>query len=628
MKLQNILVLACAMSLLPCCHQVACAQTTQLTFEQWCQTLSADALARRNERLAGLKTKQDVLAWAGDLRHWYQERVGPIVPLDGPQKKEFHGRIDRDGYHVEKWLFETMPGTWTSAHLYVPAKPNAAGVGIVAPIGHWHSGKFCKDYQRLGAFMAHNGVAVLVYDHPGLGERREFWDPVRDESRTGNSPTCEHDRTGLPMATAGLQPSRFYLTEAIRARQFLASFPFVKADKIGFTGASGGGSMSRLLACYLDDAAFSIPVVIIRDQSIGGMGDAEQAVWGDGTRGVSTVDLLATMVPRPVMIVSEIPTDGSKDSYATLRKLYDLAGAPAEATDYYAEATTHGYHTFMIERVFAFLARQYDLGAPDPDTWSKVKALDASESDITAEGLIYQERTQITLLDRIRLMLPTPKGLTLAKLPEVLAISDWQRAPLAYRTNGTIGPTVQVTGAKRMAAGQLGLLDLDPPPTPKKPSVPVLAELLKPVHPATKPAAEPVELPPVGMSALFDLPDCDAQRLLTHFDRSLVGLRVRQILDFAADHPEVQTLEAEGPTWAVPLAFAAPLLPDTVKKVQVKYLPASFRAIVTADPNTTSPGLYIQGLLLWGDVDDVVKLAGQRLAVQYRIDADGRVIAP
>jgi hypothetical protein len=106
-----------------------------------------------------------------------------------------------------------------------------------------------------------------------------------------------------------------------------------------------------------------------------------------------------------------------------------------------------------------------------------------------------------------------------------------------------------------------------------------------------------------------------------------VGLRVRQILDFAADHPHVEELTAEGPAWAVPLAFATPLLPDWIRRVSVKYIPASFRAMVTAEVNTTSPGLYIQDLLSYGDMDDVIRLAGKRLKVQYRIDADGRVIA-
>ena len=82
------------------------------TFQEYVKGLSEQALARRNERSAGLKTQADALRWARDLKQWYRGRVGPIVPLAGPQKRELCGKIQRDGYHVEKWLFETMPGTW------------------------------------------------------------------------------------------------------------------------------------------------------------------------------------------------------------------------------------------------------------------------------------------------------------------------------------------------------------------------------------------------------------------------------------------------------------------------------------------------------------------------------------
>jgi len=132
----------------------------------------------------------------------------------------------------------------------------------------------------------------------------------------------------------------------------------------------------------------------------------------------------------------------------------------------------------------------------------------------------------------------------------------------------------------------------------------------------------------LGHQQLWDEQDCDAQRHLTHHDRCLVGLRVRQILDFVADHPKVEELSAEGPRWAVPLTFAAPLLPKSVKRVKVQYVPIAFREIMSAEVNTTSPGLYVQGLLIHGDIDDVIKLAGERLTVKYRIDADGRVVAP
>ena len=600
----------------------------ELTFPQYVRQLSEQALARRNGRIAKLRTKADALRWAAELKQWYRRRVGPVVPLEGPQRRELCGKVPRDGYRVEKWLFETMPGTFSTSHLYVPARPNAAGVAVVAPIGHWKQGKFAKSYQRLGAYMAHNGVAVLVYDHPGVGERREWYDPVRDEPRAGNSPTDEHDRTGLPVALAGIQPARFYLTEAVRARQFLAGFDFVKPERIGFTGASGGGSITRELACYTDELAFAICVVIIRGPHIGGLGDSEQACWGDGARGVTAGDQLTAAVPRPVMIITERPDDGSKETYATLRKIYDLAGAPKSASDYYAEDTSHAYHCSFIERAYAFLARQFGLDRPDPATWRKVKALTPAESNITRGGYLYRDRPQVTMLQRIALMCPKPKGIARADLPAILAVKDWTRSPLGYRVRGTVGRKVRVTGARRMGEGDLGLLDLDPPPEETAPEAAILDPAVKP-PPRAKPPA-PAGPPPrnLGHNKLGDEPDCDAQRELTHHDRSLVGLRVRQILDFARDHPEVEELSAEGPRWAVPLTFAAPLLPDSVRRVTVKYVPASFRAIMSAEVNTTNPGLYVQGLLIHGDMDDVIRLAGKRLTVHCRINADGVVVAP
>jgi hypothetical protein len=600
-------------------------------WDKWIDELSAAGLKKRNDRIAALKSKEDVMKWAAELRQWYRRRVGPLVPLDGSQKKEFCGKVDRDGYRVEKWLFETMPGTMATGNLYVPDKPNAAGVGLIVAIGHWADGKFQPDNQRVGAYMAYNGIPTLVYDHPGVGERREFYDPVRDEPRAGNTPTSEHNRVGLPAGLAGIQPGRFFITEGARARDFLAGFGFVKRDKIGFTGASGGGSISRMMACYLDDLAFSVPVVIIRGASVSGLSDAEQAMWGSGVIGITASDQLSCIVPRPAMIVTEVPDDGSKDSYDTMRRLYDLVGAPAEATDYYAEDALHGYHCTMVEKVYAFLARNYGLPAAAPKTWEKVKGLTRAECEIFREGYLYRERPQVTLAEQVAKLLPKPRGLTRKDLPTVLAIANWQRSPLPYYIKGRVGKAVRVTGTNAAGDGELCLTDLEVQPRAQPGPAPELAQEVSPApvpKQATRPArATGVLSTALGHNNLWQQPDARAQRLLTCFDRSLVGLRVRQILDFAADHPHVEELTAEGPAWAVPLAFATPLLPDWIRRVSVKYIPASFRAMVTADVNTTSPGLYIQDLLSYGDMDDVIRLAGKRLKVQYRIDADGRVIA-
>lgn len=131
-----------------------------------------------------------------------------------------------------------------------------------------------------------------------------------------------------------------------------------------------------------------------------------------------------------------------------------------------------------------------------------------------------------------------------------------------------------------------------------------------------------------GQSILYAGAEGGAARLLLHFDRCLVGLRVRQILDFLEDHGgKIDSLTAEG-AWSVPLAFAAALAgPELLKAATVRYLPARFRDCLTADLNTTNLGTIVPGLLAHGDIDDVVALAGDRLTVEFRTDPDGRVVS-
>lgn len=570
-------------------------------FERWMRSLQADALARRDRRIEGLRTPEDVAEWAEQLRAWYRRRVGPLLELEGEPRREFHGRVEREGYHVEKWLFEVMPGTFSSANLYVPGKPNDAGVALLAPMGHWAGGKALDEYQNLGGYMACNGIAVLVYDHAGVGERREFWDPVRGESRPGKTPTSEHNRTGDLATLAGIQPARFFLSEAARARDLLASFDFVRPERIGVSGASGGGTMSRFAAAYLDGLAFAIPVCIIRGPHIGG-GDAEQCCWGAGTRGVAAVDLLATMVPRPVMIVTETSFEATAQSYAALRRIYDAARADASATELFAIDDRHGYTHPMIEAVYRFLARQWELGPPDPDTWQHVRLLTEQQTHVCPGGLIYRHRPQVTLQQQIRRIAPAPKGLSREGLPSLLGIADMDRAPVPYAWTGQPGEAVRVTGSTRAGEGELGLLDWKEPHPPQW---------------------------YFGHDFIYKGAEADAARLLLHYDRCLVGLRVRQILDFLGDHEgRALSLAAEG-HWSVPLAFAAAMAgPDLLKAATVRYLPASFRDFLDADLNSTSIGMIVPGLLAHGDIDDVVALAGERLTVPFRVDSDWRVVRP
>lgn len=569
-------------------------------YDRWIGQLAGDAQSRRRARLDTLASADQVLAWAADLRRWFRTGVGPLLPLAGPQKREHVGTIAGDGYSIQKWLFESLPGTWTSANLYVPAAINAAGVAVCAPVGHWPEGKARLDYQRMASFFAVHGIPVLVYDHAGLGERREYVNRITGLSPLGRSPTCEHSHTGALATLAGIAPSRFYITEAARAFEFLASFDFVNEAKIGFTGASGGGTICIMAGAYIDEAVFNIPVCIVRGETIGGTGDAEQQIPGAGVRGVASVDLLATLAPKPTMIVTETNFDASARSYATLRRLYDIAGAPSDATEFFAVADVHGYTRPMIEAAYAFLAKNFGLPAIQAAAWGRVVDLAEPQTWCSPSGLLVRDRPQITLQEQIALLAPQPAGLMRTRLAELLGIADWTRSPVPYAVTGEAAATVVVTGAVTTRPGELGLMAW-----PEKPA----------------------ELCGFGQAALYSWREAGEARRLPEFGRSLIGLRVRQILDFLEDHSGVAIELVGEREWSVPVALACALAPaGLLPRALARYLPACFRDHLHAALNTTPLSTYVPGLLTAGDLNDVVALCDDRLAVEHRVDADGRVI--
>src|SRR5437870_585230 len=69
------------------------------------------------------------------------------LPPKTPLKPVVHGRIDRDGYSVEKVYFASHPGHYVSGNLYRPrtkdgSLPPGKLPAVLCPHGHWRNGRF------------------------------------------------------------------------------------------------------------------------------------------------------------------------------------------------------------------------------------------------------------------------------------------------------------------------------------------------------------------------------------------------------------------------------------------------------------------------------------------------------
>ena len=77
------------------------------------------------------------------------------MPEKRPLNAQIFGKLERDGYTVEKVLIETLPGFYLGGNLYRPRGKQGPFPGVVSPHGHWQSGRLENTATGVGARQGH-----------------------------------------------------------------------------------------------------------------------------------------------------------------------------------------------------------------------------------------------------------------------------------------------------------------------------------------------------------------------------------------------------------------------------------------------------------------------------------------
>src|SRR5262249_27442636 len=88
------------------------------------------------------------------------------TPLQTRVTKEYAG----DGYRRQDLIYQSRPGLWVTANLYLPAQSRGRMPGIVIVHSH-HRPRTQAELQDMGILWARAGSAVLIPDQIGAGER-------------------------------------------------------------------------------------------------------------------------------------------------------------------------------------------------------------------------------------------------------------------------------------------------------------------------------------------------------------------------------------------------------------------------------------------------------------------------
>jgi dienelactone hydrolase len=168
------------------------------------------------------------------------------LPLDYHET----GTIKMEGFTVKNIYFQTLPGVYATANLYIP-DGKGPFPAVINSNGHWPGAKMCESVQSVAQYLAQNGYVSLCLDAFGAGERSTI--PGIEEYHGANLGTS---LLNLGKSLLGIQVS-----ENMRAVDLLCSFPFVDTKNIGATGASGGGNQTLWLTAMDERVKAAVPVV-------------------------------------------------------------------------------------------------------------------------------------------------------------------------------------------------------------------------------------------------------------------------------------------------------------------------------------------------------------------------------
>ena len=319
-------------------------------------------LEDRARTVASIRTPAEVTRRQEHIRERMLAAVGGF-PERTPLNARTTGVLERDGYRVEKLIFESLPGFPVTANVYVPTRGTPPYPAVLGVAGHSDNGKASEPYQRVWISLARRGILAIAWDPPGQGERSEYLDPATGKSRVGVG-TAQHIMAGVQCLLTGANFARYEIWDGIRAFDYLLTRPDVDPARIGVAGNSGGGTQAAYLAVFEPRLAAAAPSCYITSWAKlwrePGPQDAEQVFAGFLKDGLDFGDFLIAFAPKPFQMAAAIrdffPIDGARATFAEARRIYELADAPGRA-GYFEYDDTHGWTKPRREATYRFLER-------------------------------------------------------------------------------------------------------------------------------------------------------------------------------------------------------------------------------------------------------------------------------
>lgn len=287
-----------------------------------------------------------------EIRSGFDKAWGTFPAAPCPLDPKLVGTLDRDGYRIERLTFQTLPDVRMTANLYLPDSPGKHPA-ILAVHGHWKGAKQDPVVQARCIGAAKLGFVVLAVDAFGAGER-------------GVGKALGEYHGGMTAATllpVGLPLSGIQKYENSRAIDYLMTRPEVDGDKIGVTGASGGGNQTMYVAAWDERVKAAVPVCSVGNyQAYLGAGCCVCEVVPGALAFTEESSVLGAVAPRALLVVNatedarQFSVAEAKVSLGQAAPVYEAFGK-ADRLRHAVFVSKHDYSKPMRETAYGWFTR-------------------------------------------------------------------------------------------------------------------------------------------------------------------------------------------------------------------------------------------------------------------------------
>ncbi|HYE99939.1 MAG TPA: acetylxylan esterase [Planctomycetota bacterium] len=598
----------------------------------------------RRAAVAALKTPDDLQRRQAELRRRFLEAIGPL-PERTPLNAKVVGTLRRDGYRIEKVVYESRPNHHVTATLYLP-DGKGPFPGILVPCGHSDNGKAAEAYQRASILFAKSGCAALCYDPIGQGERKQLLGSDGKAAVRGS--TTEHTMAGLGAMLSGGTCAAFRIWDGFRSLDYLESRPEIDPKRLGCAGNSGGGTMTAYLMALDDRIQAAAPSCYITSlerlfETIGPQ-DAEQNIPGQVAFGMEHADYVTMRAPKATLInvgtQDFFDIHGARSTFKEAKAVYALLGA-ADRVDFFEFDDKHGWSRPRRESAARFM-RKWLLGQDGPVAEPEFPVLSDAEIQVTETGQVLTAFRGVSVFDlnaaRAEALAHTR---TTSDLPGAVRRLLALRVPERNVQATVLGSFVRdgVTVEKRELGGRDGsrmpMLVYTPSTSKGRPVVYVHADGKSAAAGAALALAKEGrqvivpdlpgwgELAPTAKSPFGT--DWKEAFLAFHLGRTLAGRRVGELMALIRTLEAPQGVHVVGVGHAAPVALHAAVVDPRIAELTLEGGLLSYTEAARTPQSDLPASGVVPGVLQAYDLPDLLAAVAPRpLTLRRPVDARGQ----